>query len=266
MTAYVNRKASAGASTWSLLHQLFTTKYDISNDDVHTHLAILLSVRDKIIRSDPDFSFPDKLTVAAILLSIPTGPGSIFESSYAQLTMELSRPGATVDTAMVINQLEQREQTAGERYDERRPRIQVNPAAMMAHHRSDRNPRCDRSSGDRAGCDFCDQGHRIYHCDWLFGLMLWARSLIREPTKAAARAMVARLVANDDGCSTDDGGKGQPTALLSSARRRHPPTPGPSRPSALPAPPPRECTEFFENNPVPRNRFFEFPYTSEESS
>ena len=99
-------------------------------------------------------------------------------------------------------------------------------------------------------------------------MMLWARSLIREPTKAAAKAMVARLVANDDGCSTDASGKGQPTAFLSSARQRRPPTPGPSRPPPLPAPASRECTNFFEDpdNQVPRNKFFGFNYTSEESS
>mmetsp|Transcript_36102 Transcript_36102/g.52882 ORF Transcript_36102/g.52882 Transcript_36102/m.52882 type:complete len:378 (-) Transcript_36102:593-1726(-) len=263
IVAYVERRTHAGTSTWSLLHHLFTKKYKMDERDVHTHLARLLSVRDRIVRSDPEFSFPDKLMVAAILLSVPTHPGSIFESVYANLTMELSKPGSTVDTAMVINQLEQRELTAGEHYDGQQPKFKVNHAAMMSFSRR------DRSSGERAKCDFCNQGHHIYHCDRLFRQMLWAHSLIREPTKAAATAMVARLVATNDGCSTDDGGEGQPTALLASARRRRPATPGPSRPPPLPAPASHdECTNFFEHpdNQVPGNRFFGFNYTSEESS
>ena len=117
VTSYVLSKATAGTSTWSLLHQLFSTKYDLSSNNVHTHLAMLLSIKDRIVMGDPSFNFPDKLMVAAILLSIPTGPGSISETVFAQLTMELSRPGNDVDTAIVVNQFEQHEQPAGEHYD-----------------------------------------------------------------------------------------------------------------------------------------------------
>lgn len=72
VVAYVERKATAGTLTWSLLHKLFTTKNDFGVHGVHAHLAILLSVWDRFVRSDPSFVFRDKLMVAAILMSIPT--------------------------------------------------------------------------------------------------------------------------------------------------------------------------------------------------
>jgi len=64
-------------------------------------------------------------------------------------------------------------------------------------------------------------------------------------------------------------GTQQHTTLLAAGAppvANRPPTPGPTRPAALPAPAPKECTDFFENNQVPRNKFFEFPYSSEDSA
>ena len=64
-------------------------------------------------------------------------------------------------------------------------------------------------------------------------------------------------------------GTQRPTALLAAGAppvADRPPTPGPSRPSALPAPASTEATNFFEQHQVPRNKFFEFPYSSEDSA
>ena len=61
----------------------------------------------------------------------------------------------------------------------------------------------------------------------------------------------------------------RPTALLATGAptvAARPPTPGPTRPSALPAPASTEATNFFEQHQVPRNKFFEFPYSSEDSA
>ena len=61
----------------------------------------------------------------------------------------------------------------------------------------------------------------------------------------------------------------RPTALLAAGAPQsaaRPPTPGPTRPSALPAPASIEATNFFEQHQVPRNKFFEFPYSSEDSA
>ena len=64
-------------------------------------------------------------------------------------------------------------------------------------------------------------------------------------------------------------GTQQPVALLAAGAppmASRPPTPGPTRPAALPAPASTEATNFFEQNQVPRNKFFEFPYSSEDSA
>mmetsp|Transcript_28599 Transcript_28599/g.47309 ORF Transcript_28599/g.47309 Transcript_28599/m.47309 type:complete len:384 (-) Transcript_28599:54-1205(-) len=74
---------------------------------------------------------------------------------------------------------------------------------------------------------------------------------------------------NESGKIPSSAGTQRPTALLATGTppvANRPPTPGPTRPAALPAPASTEATNFFEQHQVPRNKFFEFPYSSEDSA
>ena len=116
-------------------------------------------------------------------------------------------------------------------------------------------------------CDYCGRKkHTIAHC-------LNRRRDLQTQIDEIDAALPAHLKreprsSRSQNDSSSAGTQKHTTLLAAGAPpvANRPPTPGPTRPAALPAPAPKECTDFFENNQVPRNKFFEFPYSSEDSS
>mmetsp|Transcript_36137 Transcript_36137/g.52944 ORF Transcript_36137/g.52944 Transcript_36137/m.52944 type:complete len:383 (-) Transcript_36137:544-1692(-) len=264
VSAHITGSASSGTSTVHSLHGMFTTKYDADVSPVHVHLAMLLTMRDRIVRNDPDFAFPEKLTIAALLVSIPRG--GIFESVITALLLELAKPRTTVDAAFVVAQLEQCER-------DHRDSEGANPSAtalfarnpgatalFAARGRNGRPPRKYPSI-----CSYCkDPHHEVVQCDKLFRRMLIARGLVqaRNETQqaliAAERSAVAaetRGVAIEQGYGFSDDDEYDPPAPARSEVN-----PGAARKEtalvALPAPAPSACQNWFDTHTANSDGFF----------
>ena len=166
-----------------------------------------------------------------------------------------------------------------------------NATALVANYGYTVNPRADPTSTGRAPaaapapapapnatppprpnagnkCDYCGRKkHTIQQC-------LTRRRDLQAQIDEIDATVPAHLLKREprssrSQCDSSPAGTQQPTALLAAGApptANRPPTPGPTRPAALPAPASTEATNFFEQHQVPRNKFFEFPYSSEDSA
>lgn len=246
LNAFVGAQSSSAQETCRLIILLFNIKYAFNGTrHMPAHGAELLNVRRRLARLDTPFVMPDSVFCAAILNSVSSADEhSAFAPVSTTVMAALARSDrAEVTPEFILTLLEDRETSALAEHSANGVEFTPNPgAAATALFSRAGAARRHQPRGGRDPCHHCGSGtHDLVQCDVLFGLMLRARGLMqRGSTRRAENAMLA-----------------------TGAR---PPTPGPARPSALPAPPSRECAEFFEENQVPRNRFFEFPYSSEDDS
>ncbi len=168
-----------------------------------------------------------------------------------------------------------------------------NATALVAHYGFAVNPRADATQNGRAPaaapapapapapnppppprpnagnkCEYCGRKkHTIQQC-------LARRRDLQAQIDEIDATVPAHLLKREPRSSrsqrdSSPAGTHQPVALLAAGAppmANRPPTPGPTRPAALPAPASTEATNFFEQHQVPRNKFFEFPYSSEDSA